>query len=480
MNKTKRTLFILLVLIYIPTKIISQDNTMYQLHQLPQANILNPAVDFGCKLYVELPVISSIQFAYNNTSFTYQDLIHQGTGQRADSLIIDLDNLYGNLRKNNAIRSEFQNVILGAGFHWKKYFISARIYQAHHAGLFYQKELIALKDGNWDTANDSPVSFSLSKNEANAISYLGFSLGVSKQFNESVRVGAKINYLKGMINATTVESDLNIVTSDRPVTVGVNTNYEINASMPLDYTRDSLGRIYSARPVFDNFMGNYIFNKNRGLAIDLGIVYDYYPKLKLSASILNLGFIRWKTNAVKYKANGSINLIGVDLDQYVNNSTDFLQLLRDTIQNSFNYTDSPTKYFTALPVDIYAGGNYEITSKLHVGLVGNLYVYNYATFPTLTATINVKPNSLIDLTGSISYANRTLRNIGFALVLGNAPVNFYIATDIFPVNYVVDDQSGLLFPSQSRSFNVRFGFNLVFGCKNRIKKSSGFICPAYD
>jgi hypothetical protein len=45
-----------------------------------------PAVDFPCKFYIELPVISSIKFAYNNNSFTYKDIIAQGTGTRAEYL----------------------------------------------------------------------------------------------------------------------------------------------------------------------------------------------------------------------------------------------------------------------------------------------------------------------------------------------------------------------------------------------------------
>jgi len=454
---------------------------MYMLHQLPQANMLNPALDFPCKMYVEIPVFSSIKLAYNNSSFTYKDFIKQGTGDRADSLVMDFDNIYGKLRKNNAIRAQTENVLLGLGFHWKKYFISARIYQSNHAGVFYNKDLIALKDGNWNPVTDIPVHFGLSRNEVNEISYLGVSLGISKQFSNELRLGVRLNYLKGMMNFNTRKSDLSLVTTEQPVTVNVSSDYAVNASFPMEYERDSAGYIHSISPIFNNFLSNYIFNKNRGLAIDFGFVYDFRENIKFSASIKNLGFIRWKSNSINLKANNSINLDGVDLEQYTNNqNTDLFELLKDTISNSFHFTDSPTKYFTALPVDLFAGGTYQINKKLNVGLVGKLYMFNYATFPTITATINIKPTSFINLTGSVSLANRTLKNLGFAIITGNEQFNFYFVTDMLPINYVKDIQTGIFFPYQSKSFNFRLGVNLLFGCRNYKKVSFGPVCPAYQ
>jgi len=467
-------------LLIILQKIVAQDNTMYMLHQLPQANMLNPAVDFSCKFYIELPVISSIKFAYNNTSFSFKDFIRQGTGTKVDSMILDFDNIYNKLGKNNAIYAEIENVLIGAGFHWKKYMISARIYHTHQAGIFYNKDLIALKDGNWDPVTDRPVNFDLTRNEANAISYLGISLGISKQYTNQLRMGARLSYLKGMLNYNTTKSKLNITTTEQPLTVDVNANYNSNASFPMEYDRDASGMIYSIRPTTDNLIKNYIFNKNRGLAFEFGIVYDFISKTKFSASILNLGFIRWKSNAINLNAQNSLTLTGIDLKQFTSNqNTDLIYLLRDTIIQSFHASDSPTKYFTALPVKVMAGITQDIGKKLKIGLTGKIYVFNYATFPSLTATINVKALPFVNLTGSASYANRTLRNIGFAAIVGNERVNFYLASDRLPVNYVQETQSGVIFPYQSRSLSLRFGLNLMFGCGQYKKPVMGPSCPAY-
>ncbi|MDF1549625.1 MAG: DUF5723 family protein [Bacteroidales bacterium] len=465
--------------------LFAQDNTMYMLHQLPQANILNPAVDFPCDFYIELPLLSSAKLAYNNSSFTYKDILRQGTGDQQDSLVLDFDNIYPHLRKNNYINLEVENVILGAGFHWKEYFISARIYHRLQSSVQYTKDLIGLKDGNWNPVTDSPINYQLAGNELNEISYWGISAAISRDFTSSLRLGARLSYLKGSSNFQTKNSELEISTTEQPVAVNIHTDYEVNASFPMEYQRDANGRIYSMQPVFDNFVKDFIFNSNRGVSIDFGAVYQYNDKIKLAVSVLNLGFIRWASNSVNLRTEGDINYIGVDLDQYAlpNQNTDLIQILRDTISSSFHFYDSPTKYLTLLPARIFAGGTYQLSPITELALTGNISIINGATIPTITGSVNLKPNDFLNLSGSISYANRTIRNIGLAFILGNPSFNFYFVSDMLPINYVQETQSGLIFPYNSRSFNFRFGINLLFGCGNsksgNSSRSGGKVCPAY-
>lgn len=455
---------------------------MYMLHQLPQANMLNPAVDFPCDFYIEIPILSSTKFAYNNSTFTYKDILRQGTGTRQDSLVINYDLLGQNAKRNNYIHLELENVILGAGFHLKDYFISARIYHTFHGLLRYNKDFVALKDGNWDSSIDRPVNFNLNGNEINEISYWGISVAASREFKPGLRLGARFSYLKGSSNFNTKQSELNIITTEQPVTVDVQTNYEIDAAVPLNYTRNTNGNIVSMEPNLGNFASNFIFNSNRGVSFDFGAVYEYNSKITLAASLLDVGFIRWKTNGVKLNANGQINYIGEDLNQYLqaNQNADLIQLLRDTITDSFSYNDSPNSYFTILPIKAFVGGTYQINPILKAGLTSKIFYYKKTTIPSITGSINVEPLSFLNLSASVSYANRTIRNIGLATIIGNKNFNFYFVSDMFPINYAQETQSGMLLPYNSRSFNFRFGFNLMFGCgKEKKSKGGGGMCPAY-
>jgi len=458
---------------------------MYMLHKLPQANILNPAVDFPCDFYIELPLLSSTKLAYNNSSFTYKDILRPGTGDQQDSLVLDYDNIYSKLRKHNYINLDVENVILGAGFHWRDYFVSARIYHRLQSSVQYTKDLIGLKDGNWDPVTDSPINYQLAGNELNEISYWGISAAISKNFSPSLRLGARLSYLKGSSNFHTKNSALEIITTEQPLTVNIHTDYEVTASFPMQYQMDTDGRIYSIQPVFDNFVHDFIFNSNRGVSVDFGAVYEYNDKIKLAASVLNLGFIHWASNSVNLQTEGDISLVGIDLNQYAlpNQNTDLIQILRDTVSSSFHFYDSPKKYFTFLPAQIFAGGTYQLNPKTELALTGNIYLIGHATIPTLTGSVNLKPNDYLNLSASVSYANRTIRNVGLALILGNPSFNFYFVSDMLPINYVQETQSGVLFLYNSRSFNFRFGINLLFGCGNPKSSSrsgsGGKICPAY-
>ena len=70
-----------------------QDNTLYHQYGIPQSIFTNPAIQPACRIYIELPVISSIGFAYDNSGFGYNDAISHGEGIRADSLGIDFNQL---------------------------------------------------------------------------------------------------------------------------------------------------------------------------------------------------------------------------------------------------------------------------------------------------------------------------------------------------------------------------------------------------
>ncbi|MFO7657601.1 MAG: hypothetical protein R6W78_11075, partial [Bacteroidales bacterium] len=51
-----------------------QSHTLYFLHNVPQSNLLNPAVQNECKLFIGLPLISSLHINLANSGFTYNQL----------------------------------------------------------------------------------------------------------------------------------------------------------------------------------------------------------------------------------------------------------------------------------------------------------------------------------------------------------------------------------------------------------------------
>ena len=83
----------------------------------------------------------------------------------------------------------------------------------------------------------------------------------------------------------------------------------------------------------------------------------------------------------------------------------------------------------------------------------------------------------LDLTVSYNMMNQTYNNLGVGLGIKGGPLQIYVITDKIPISFtkveVSDpasdfaDLNGVVFPTEWSTFNVRFGVNLLFGCKRR-------------
>jgi hypothetical protein len=108
-------------------------------------------------------------------------------------------------------------------------------------------------------------------------------------------------------------------------------------------------------------------------------------------------------------------------------------------------------------------------------------IYNSSLNNSLTAGMSfvlAKKHAIFTISGA--YMDRTLRNLGTAIVLQNSWLQFTLATDNFLV---------LLNPRTARNLGLYAGVNIFFGCKQgkymRGKKRHRFqrppdACPAYD
>jgi len=69
-----------------------------------------------------------------------------------------------------------------------------------------------------------------------------------------------------------------------------------------------------------------------------------------------------------------------------------------------------------------------------------------------------RPYNWLSTSVSLSYIHRSINNIGAGLVLGRSPVQFYA---------VSDNVLGFIWPQSTKNLNLRFGFNLIFGCREK-------------
>jgi hypothetical protein len=475
--------------------LLSQDNTLYFMHPVPQAIHTNPALYYGCKIYVEMPVLSGVRYSYANTGFGYHDAMHYGSGTNSDSLIIDMDNLDRKLKKRNYLRNDQSVNILGAGFEiLDKYYLHFNISNFTETRIGFPGDLISLKDGNWDIASGQPREIDLSGLGVNGTNYFQVAAGVSTEIMRGIYVGITLKYLKGTSNISSRRTDLMIQTEGDPIRVSANSDYSIRTSFPMQVEYDDQGFVSSIdlSRSFSNIPRDFILNKNNGGAIDLGVIYEYDEQLTLAASIIDLGLIRWGSNIYRFDANAGVDFMGFDLRAYTasGGSTDFLEALIDSVAESFQFETSERPYWSTLSPKIYTGASYQLYPKIRVSALVKTEFFDLRPHLSLTLAGMYSPLPFLHGTLSYSIMNNKLLHLGFGLALGGKGAQFYLVSDHIPWRWVRDTGTGAIWPYNARTANIRLGVNLVFGCqeldRNRSRHTNrpnprkpSRYCPAY-
>src|ERR1035437_1676329 len=95
--------------------LLAQYNTLYLMPDIPQVNQLNPALFKLCRIYIELPVISSVKVNIRNTGFGFHEVIQSGTGTQSDPYRVNLSRLESKLNRINYSQIETDINLLGFG-----------------------------------------------------------------------------------------------------------------------------------------------------------------------------------------------------------------------------------------------------------------------------------------------------------------------------------------------------------------------------
>jgi hypothetical protein len=260
---------------------------------------------------------------------------------------------------------------------------------------------------------------------------------------------------------------------------------QINASFPVKIGHSPNGFVNSLNldDALNNIAGDYIFNGNRGAAIDAGFVYDKDETTELSASITDLGFIRWKKNANSFIASGDYLFNGADLALFEAKpgTIDLVKAIRDSISQAFR--NSSRTYYTLTPIKIFGGITSLLLPGLRAGAMARIEIYDLHVMPSLSLSMNYTPIPLIAASLSYTIMNNKFNQVGAGITIGNHIAQFYIITDNIPLKFTKDLDSPLFWPYNARMVSLRFGLNLLFGCnqkENKFRpKNRKDLCPAY-
>ena len=435
-----------------------QNQQLYFMHYLPESNFLNPAVQNECKWFIGLPVISSVHFNYANSVASYRNLFSKRTGEFKGDQVVKL------LGRRSFVGAEFHTTLLALGYQKDDKYFNFSIIEKINAPVTLPKQIFQLAwKGNSQFEGEEA---GLKGTAAYLIHYREYAVGYSKTNWNGDLIGIKAKLLFGKLNLATPRTNTSIYTDANTFNLRLHGTIKANMSAPVTLYQD--GNLINDAEINNTSISGYLLNrKNWGFAIDLGIIRQYNEYITLSASILDLGFIRWRSNLNNITKTGDIYITGVPFDSV--DPGNYLDNLASNIIDSTELTIHHNPYFTLLPIKMYAGAQYILSDKLVANGLLSATLYRSKFLTGATVSLDYNPFGHFHVIGSYSQMYRSLKIAGLGFSAGRGPVQFYM---------ISDNVCGFIWPLSARNINLRFGLNINLGCETKSLKEPARRIPS--
>lgn len=432
------------VLLSLSSFISAQNNfVLHNFSAIPQNYITNPAIENPSRWVIGFPGLSSVHAGINN-SIDFSS-VFVGNSPFSASFDLSYTDLASVLTDNNRININLQEEIIYAGFRIPKGFISFGIGTQMDAGFSLDKEIFELISYGTNDAAIKNTIMDLSDMDFDITAYMNYHVGFSYDLNEKLTLGTRFKYLVGLGNLEFQRFNSSIsIEGDPDFSSIIDADIVMNASF------------YGAPDILDSVntddfdpMEMIFKSKNHGLAFDFGAQYSLNERIKLSASLIDLGFINWKSDVANY----TYTLNNVDLgsfDGYETDSARFEEIV-DTITSKYNFVETNNSFRTTLATKYYLSASYKLDAKSWVDVL----LWGRSRYGNLQSAVSIGINrqfgKALGLKMNYSIIQNSFANLGLGVSLKLGAFQLYVLSDnVLP----------FIAPIHNHSMtNVRFGLN---------------------
>ncbi|HNR18557.1 MAG TPA: DUF5723 family protein [Bacteroidia bacterium] len=419
-----------------------QNMVMYQMGTLPQQQALNPAFMPEQKFSFGIPFLSSIDLGYYSTGFKYNDLVRHSVD---DSLYMDFENMLDKLADENNIGLNFETQLLAAQYRFGKNYFGFAATEKLNLDFRYNKILIdfVLHGNGAFLGEEIHPSFALNMNH-----YREYAFGFGRKFTDKLSIGTRFKYLSGLQNVQTKAADFTLATNSE--------SFEITGSPNLAINSGGFGEDITQTMSFNDYM----FTKgNKGFAMDFGADYQVNDKLSFSFSLLDVGYINWKSDVTNYIIGdgGNFTYNGIDLNHYIQDSTDIdesFQNFLDSLTGTLNLDTLHEAYKAWLPTKLYMSADLKIAKNSSASFLIYNRFQQRAMRPAIAVSFTQKVGKWFEASVNYSLINKHANNFGLGIALRGSGVQYFIMSD---------NAIGVFLPHKVNTFNFKMGMNLVFG-----------------
>lgn len=467
---------------------------------------LNPALT-PTKGYFNLPVIGAVNATVGSTSLGYQDII---------DIIDDGDDFYtkpdfmNRLKDNNKLNVNFSTEILSAGWYKGKNFWSFNIGLRTDIGANLTKNMFTFLnemetvEENWRNSN-----YDISGQQLNINAYTEIGLGLSRQINSRLTVGARVKALLGIgnmelklnrvamsanlpsdqqINQWSSESYWNSMTPSQAAQAAQElkdkfNNYHANLTVGAEL-KSSFKGLELQEEEGKDYVTDFDFDSGKlgiagyGFGIDLGASYKILDNLTVSASVLDLGFISWSKSSTKI-ASANPDPIDIKGSTYANmvdpnNPNTVMNAVNQLQNDAQGYMDRVTNGdvldYDMLQLEVSDAKESRKSRLASILVLGAEYGFfnNKLAVGVLSTTRFVWPDALTELTFSANYRPKSWFNVALSYsAIQSAGKSFGLGLKLGPL-FVGTDY--MFLGKNSNSVNGFVGVSIPLGGRKASKE----------
>ena len=421
-------LFSLLCILFCSfTQIQAQNNLLLtQLNQLPQSLELNPSLNIeNTQASLQLPFLSNINIGYSNNAFTINDL--GPVFQLPYTAVNGPTDALSQVKDANRFSFNSRTTLLGGTYTINDIVLNLSVQERAEGSAYLPQGIYQLSAIHASNGIDSTGMHDITGLSLNFSHFRTIGLGASLPLNDNIRLGARLNYIIGMSNIwTDSEGTLSLNTT------GESSLYDLTGALSVYGSRLDIYQNKGSR------LSNYPFGTgNSGFSIDLGATVEYSPEWTFFGSILDLGFINWKTNTT------GIQFIGM-----VDDPIQAFEAVTDNMIDGQHQTNS--SYRTPLSAKIYLGGQHQLSELVQLGAVYHSSFIQGHSRHALSFSYHNQILPQLNVSGSYSIYDGSFFNLGTGLTANFGLVQAY---------FVTDNVLGLL--KAGKSTNLHAGINLM-------------------
>lgn len=401
--------------------------------------------------YVSLPT-GNIQAGLSLGAIRYKNLFE--TNEEGYPTVLTATRFVNSLSKNNRLGANVDMELLGFGIRInERNFLTVDYRLRSNLDFKYSKDVLGFPIYGNMAYVDKPADLNMNIN-LTAFHELGISF--RQEVNDKISWGVRPKLLFGLANLNTQSLSAHIYTdsTDYSITMDYYAALRAAAIVPFSLTFNPQDGFQFD---YDQDVRTIVLNagKNLGFGLDLGFTYKPLKELSVSAGVLDLGFINWKTSAVSMSSypkdagdmynNGSLTFSGLSQSeiQALINGEDISEML-DTLAQYLPLDINPiNKYFTALAPRVVFQADYEFAKYHRVSAATQFRFASHYFQPSFTIAYDGCFFNSIDVCVAYTMQRRSYDNLGIGLGFNLGYLNIYAGTQNIIAAFSVRNASQL-------------------------------------